>query len=36
MEKREKHMAWLYFALGLLCVWVCAWALHQASLAGAL
>ena len=35
MEKREKHMAWLYFALGLLCVWVCAWALRQASLAGA-
>jgi hypothetical protein len=32
MEKREKHMAWLYFALGLLCVWVCAWALSQARL----
>jgi hypothetical protein len=30
MEKREQRMAWLYFALGLLCVWVCAWALTQA------
>jgi hypothetical protein len=30
MEKREKRMAWLYFALGLVCVWVCAWALAQA------
>ena len=29
MEKREKYMAWLYFALGLVCVWVCAWALRQ-------
>ena len=35
MEKREKRMAWLYFGLGLLCVWVCAWALRQASLGGA-
>jgi len=35
MEKREQRMAWLYFALGLLCVWVCAWALRQASLGGA-
>lgn len=35
MEKREQRMAWLYFALGLLCVWVCAWALRQAALAGA-
>jgi E3 Ubiquitin ligase len=34
MEKREKLMAWLYFALGLACVWLCAWALRQASLAG--
>ena len=34
MEKREQRMAWLYFALGLLCVWVCAWALRQASLGG--
>jgi len=32
MEKREQRMAWLYFALGLLCVWVCAWALGQARL----
>lgn len=36
MEKREKRMAWLYFALGLLCVWVCAWALAQARLGSAL
>jgi hypothetical protein len=35
MERREKRMAWLYFALGLVCVWVCAWALRQASLGGA-
>ena len=35
MEKREKHMAWLYFALGLLCVWVCAWALWQPGMPGA-
>ena len=35
MEKREQRMAWLYFALGLVCVWVCAWALRQASLGGA-
>lgn len=35
MEKREKRMAWLYFSLGLLCVWLCAWALRQASLGGA-
>jgi hypothetical protein len=33
MEKRERVMAWMYFTLGLLCVWVCAWALRQASLA---
>jgi hypothetical protein len=32
MEKREKHLAWLYLALGLLCVWLCAWALRQVSL----
>jgi len=32
MEKREQRMAWLYFALGLLCVWACAWALGQARL----
>jgi len=32
MEKREKYLAWCYFALGLACVWVCAWALRQASL----
>ena len=30
MEKREWRMAWLYFALGLGCVWVCAWALVKA------
>jgi len=36
MERREQRMAWLYFALGLLCVWVCAWALRQAAVAGAL
>ena len=29
MEKREWRMAWLYFGLGLLCVWACAWALRQ-------
>jgi hypothetical protein len=34
MEKREKRIAWSYFALGLLCVWLCAWALRQASLIG--
>ncbi|MGP8034426.1 MAG: GIDE domain-containing protein [Steroidobacteraceae bacterium] len=34
MEKREWHMAWLYFALGLVCVWACAWALHAAGLVG--
>ncbi len=32
MEKREWRMAWFYFALGLACVWVCAWALRQANL----
>ncbi len=35
MEKREKRVAWLYFALGLLCVWVCAWALRQPGMPGA-
>ena len=34
MERREQRMAWLYFALGLVCVWICAWALRQASLSG--
>src|SRR5579863_823153 len=29
MEQREWRMAWLYFAAGLVCVWVCAWALRQ-------
>lgn len=29
MEKREKRMAWVYFALGLACVCVCAWALRH-------
>jgi hypothetical protein len=33
MERREKRMAWLYFALGLVCVCVCAWALRQAGAA---
>jgi hypothetical protein len=28
-------MAWLYFALGLVCVWVCAWALRQPGVLGA-
>jgi hypothetical protein len=32
MEKREKYLAWLYFALGLACVWVCGWALRQLTL----
>jgi len=32
MEQRERHMAWLYFAVGLGCVWLCAWALGQARL----
>ena len=35
MEKREWRLAWAYFTLGLLCVWVCAWALRQASFGGA-
>lgn len=30
MEKREKYLAWFYFALGLACVWACAWALRLA------
>jgi hypothetical protein len=34
MEGREKRMAWLYFTLGLLCVWVCAWALAHLGVAG--
>ena len=34
MERREWRMAWLYFAAGLACVWLCAWALRQASLGG--
>jgi E3 Ubiquitin ligase len=34
MERREQRVAWLYFALGLACVWLCAWALRQASLTG--
>jgi hypothetical protein len=32
MERREKRMAWLYFALGLVCIWLCAWALRRVSL----
>jgi hypothetical protein len=35
MERHEKWMAWLYFALGLGCVWLCAWALRQAGTLGA-
>lgn len=35
MERRERRMAWLYLALGLLCVWLCAWALRQAGALGA-
>jgi len=31
MEKREWRMAWLYFVLGLGCVWLCAWALGKAA-----
>ncbi|HEV2228086.1 MAG TPA: GIDE domain-containing protein [Steroidobacteraceae bacterium] len=34
MEKREWRMAWLYFAVGLACVWACAWALQQAGAVG--
>jgi hypothetical protein len=36
MEKREWRLAWLYFVLGLACVWTCAWALHAAGLVGSL
>jgi hypothetical protein len=36
MEKHERYLAWFYFAVGLACVWVCAWALRQASLLGML
>ena len=32
MERREKYLAWFYFALGLACVWLCAWGLRQLSL----
>jgi E3 ubiquitin ligase len=32
MEKREWRMAWLYFAAGLACVWLCAWAWQHASI----
>jgi hypothetical protein len=30
LERRERYRAWLYFAFGLVCVVVCAWALTQA------
>jgi hypothetical protein len=30
MERREWRMAWFYFAIGLGCVWLCAWAWRQA------
>jgi hypothetical protein len=30
MERREWRMAWFYFAIGLACVWLCAWAWRQA------
>ncbi|MGB6604051.1 MAG: GIDE domain-containing protein [Steroidobacteraceae bacterium] len=30
LERRERYRAWLYFAFGLACVLVCAWALSQA------
>lgn len=33
MEKREWRMAWLYFAIGLGCVWLCAWGWQHASFA---
>jgi len=35
LERRERYFAWLYFALGLGCVWACAWALRHASLMAA-
>ena len=35
MERREQRLAWLYFALGLVCVWLCAWALRHAGVIGA-
>jgi hypothetical protein len=34
MEKREWRLAWFYFAIGLACVWVCAWAWQHSTLAG--
>jgi E3 Ubiquitin ligase len=30
LERRERYRAWLYFAFGLACVLVCAWALSHA------
>jgi hypothetical protein len=36
LERRERYHAWLYFAGGLLCVVVCAWALTHAHVAGGL
>jgi hypothetical protein len=29
MERRERRMAWLFLTAGLVCVWVCAWALRH-------
>ena len=29
LVRRERAFATLYFALGLACVWLCAWALRQ-------
>lgn len=31
LERRERYRAWLYFACGVLCVLVCAWAIAQAN-----
>jgi hypothetical protein len=34
MERREWRMAWVYFAIGLACVWLCAWSLGKSGLVG--
>jgi hypothetical protein len=34
LERRERYRAWLYFACGLVCVLVCAWALRHVYSAG--
>jgi E3 Ubiquitin ligase len=36
LERRERLRAWLCFAIGLACVWACAWALRHASLPASL